>query len=558
MFAAAVCNLPATGGSIFVVFAGLFLLVAGVIVTRWVRQSSGRMSVVVAPLLLLGGLVLAPAVTDPCASTVTTVPGTTEAPTTTDAPTTTAPPESVVSNDNVLRAYAMSGDSGTWTGDTTDATTEEGEPYSYSGASSTVWFKWVATTDGQLVIDTCDTSFDYSLLVVYTIDDINNPWVTDPADGYAVLGGDFHRAGARCALPDQHEPAATTVDVTSGTTYYVQLSAYFSDANGPATLNWDFTPAVIDNRISNDLIVNAYDLGTADSGTWNGNTSTADMEMDEPYFNDGEGSDSGNNSVWFKFVAWNDGQLVVDSCNTSFDSVLSAYSISDISDPWNDYSWITDDDVSATCEGSDSANYPAQVRVGVTEGQTYYIQLDGYYGPGDNSPGDNSYFGQAQLNWSFNPLTNDDVADAYDLSQSNSGSWTGDTTSATVETGEMKNITLGAPHSTVWFKWVATASGPLTVDTCNTLFDSVLSLYTIGDISDPWNEDTTTYIFGDDSSADCSLQEDPAVITVGVTEGITYYFQLDSYCDPSLDPSDPDYCQYSGPAQVNWSFNVPI
>ena len=496
MFAAAVCNLPATGGSIFVVFAGLFLLVAGVIVTRWVRQSSGRMSVVVAPLLLLGGLVLAPAVTDPCASTVTTVPGTTEAPTTTDAPTTTAPPESVVSNDNVLRAYAMSGDSGTWTGDTTDATTEEGEPYSYSGASSTVWFKWVATTDGQLVIDTCDTSFDYSLLVVYTIDDINNPWVTDPADGYAVLGGDFHRAGARCALPDQHEPAATTVDVTSGTTYYVQLSAYFSDANGPATLNWDFTPAVIDNRISNDLIVNAYDLGTADSGTWNGNTSTADMEMDEPNFNDGE--------------------------------------------------------------GSDSANYPAQVRVGVTEGQTYYIQLDGYYGPGDNSPGDNSYFGQAQLNWSFNPLTNDDVADAYDLSQSNSGSWTGDTTSATVETGEMKNITLGAPHSTVWFKWVATASGPLTVDTCNTLFDSVLSLYTIGDISDPWNEDTTTYIFGDDSSADCSLQEDPAVITVGVTEGITYYFQLDSYCDPSLDPSDPDYCQYSGPAQVNWSFNVPI
>ena len=58
MFAVDVCNLPATGGSTFVVVAGLFLLVAGVIVARWVRQSAGRMSVVVAPLVLLGGLAL--------------------------------------------------------------------------------------------------------------------------------------------------------------------------------------------------------------------------------------------------------------------------------------------------------------------------------------------------------------------------------------------------------------------------------------------------------------------------------------------------------------------
>jgi len=51
----------------FVVFAGLFVLLAGVIVTRWVRQSAGRLSVVVAPLVLLGGFVLAPQVVDPCA-----------------------------------------------------------------------------------------------------------------------------------------------------------------------------------------------------------------------------------------------------------------------------------------------------------------------------------------------------------------------------------------------------------------------------------------------------------------------------------------------------------
>jgi surface protein len=93
MFAIDVCRLPATGGSTFVVAAGVFLLVAGVIVTRWVRTSAGRMSVVVAPLVLLGGFVLAPSVTDPCSPTTTTVAlATTVVSTTTVAPTTTVVP----------------------------------------------------------------------------------------------------------------------------------------------------------------------------------------------------------------------------------------------------------------------------------------------------------------------------------------------------------------------------------------------------------------------------------------------------------------------------------
>ena len=101
MFAIDVCRLPETGGSTFVLIAGVFLLVVGLIVARWVRQSAGRLSVLVAPLALLGGLVLAPQVVDPCAPatttvapSVTTVPSSTttvaSATTTTVAPTTTS------------------------------------------------------------------------------------------------------------------------------------------------------------------------------------------------------------------------------------------------------------------------------------------------------------------------------------------------------------------------------------------------------------------------------------------------------------------------------------
>ena len=95
MFAVDVCDLPETGGSIFVVIAGLFVLVAGVIVARWVRQSAGRLSVVVAPLVLLGGFMLAPQVVDPCAPATTTVAASTttvpQVATTVAATTTTVP-----------------------------------------------------------------------------------------------------------------------------------------------------------------------------------------------------------------------------------------------------------------------------------------------------------------------------------------------------------------------------------------------------------------------------------------------------------------------------------
>ena len=112
MFAIDICNLPETGLSTDLIVIGLLTLLVGVFVTRWVRRSTGRLSIVVAPLLLMGGLTAAaapsscaetftaattttsapttsPSTTTSVATTTTSTPTTTSAPTTTNAPTTT-------------------------------------------------------------------------------------------------------------------------------------------------------------------------------------------------------------------------------------------------------------------------------------------------------------------------------------------------------------------------------------------------------------------------------------------------------------------------------------
>jgi hypothetical protein len=476
----------------------------------------------VAPLVLLGGLALTPQMTDPCMPPTTATPTTTVAPDATASPTTTAAPESVFSNDDVVHAYNMStAETGTWTGDTTLATVEVGEPGYGDDPDATVWFKWVATTDGWLDVDSCDTSFD-SVLSVYSISNILDPWNND-----VFIDEDDSSAPESCSGVN---PARLTVAVSAGDSYYIQLDGNDANEFGPAQLNWEFTVPV---SPPNDDVVDAFEL--TGSGSWTGDTTLATVEGEsEPFYDGCDVSDVSDDcegpyaTVWFKWVATTDGSLVVDSCDTSFDSVLNVYSISNILDPWNNDVSIDEDDSSApnSCGGDD----PARIMVAVSAGDSYYIQLDGY---------DANDFGPAQLNWQFFD-SNDDVVDAFELT--GSGSWTGDTTAATVEVGE-PGYDESYPDATVWFKWVATTDGSLVVDSCDTSFNSVLNVYSISNILDPWNNEVL--IDEDDWSARCDV--DAAELTLAVSVGVTYYIQLDGLDEDEF-----------GPAQLNWTFTIPV
>jgi hypothetical protein len=139
-------------------------------------------------------------------------------------------------------------------------------------------------------------------------------------------------------------------------------------------------------------------------------------------------------------------------------------------------------------------------------------------------------------------FSNDDVVHAYNMSTAETGTWTGDTTAATVEVGE-RGYDDNDPYATVWFKWVATTDGSLVVDSCDTSFNSVLNVYSISNILDPWNNEVL--IDEDDWSARCDV--DAAELTLAVSVGVTYYIQLDGLDEDEF-----------GPAQLNWTFTIPV
>ncbi len=155
MFAVDMCHLPATGGSTFVLIAGLFLLVAGVIVARWALASAGRLSVVVAPLVLLGGLVLAPQVADPCAPATTTVPSATttvpSATTTVPSATTTVPSATTTVPSATTTTTSLVGAALTPTFGSTTATAD-GFTVQISNYSALYTWAGAATANGSVVV----------------------------------------------------------------------------------------------------------------------------------------------------------------------------------------------------------------------------------------------------------------------------------------------------------------------------------------------------------------------------------------------------------------------
>jgi hypothetical protein len=116
-----------------------------------------------------------------------------------------------------------------------------------------------------------------------------------------------------------------------------------------------------------------------------------------------------------------------------------------------------------------------------------------------------------------NPSCTDMFSDATAIFGAN-GTITGTTVGATGETGEPNHAGVSLPHHSVWCRWSAPASGPVSFDTTGSSFDTVLAAYTGAVVN------ALTPVA---SNNDISATNNRSRITFDAQLGVSYYIVVD-------------------------------
>jgi len=138
-------------------------------------------------------------------------------------------PFQALTNDAFVAAEALVGDSGTATGTTALATRETGEPtHGGIGGAASIWYRWVAPSNGLLSVTTLGSNFD-TLLGVYS----------GTAVGSLTVLGMNDDAPNSSALWSKVEG-----NVVEGTEYKIAIDGW-NGRRGAATLNCCHTSSCI-------------------------------------------------------------------------------------------------------------------------------------------------------------------------------------------------------------------------------------------------------------------------------------------------------------------------
>lgn len=240
-----------------------------------------------------------------------------------------APP----SNDDFANAVVLAGESGTSDWTNVDATKEAGEPnHAGNAGGASIWFSWVAPRDGNLLLDTCDSSFD-TVLAVYTGGAVNG--LTEVAsDNDACNPG-----------------SGVELEVSGGTTYRIAVDGA-GGATGSLGLSWGMRPA-------NDEFVDAPPL-TGWEIEVGGSNFLASHEANEP----AHAGEAG--SVWYRWAAPGPELVQANTCESEFDTVLTVYRGTSLAN-------LTE--VGADDDGCGAGSV---VDFAAIAGETYYLVVDGF------------------------------------------------------------------------------------------------------------------------------------------------------------------------------------
>ncbi|MEM9608136.1 MAG: S8 family serine peptidase [Actinomycetota bacterium] len=337
-----------------------------------------------------------------------------------------------VPNDEPATAFDLGLPIGSVTQNTTLATAPAGEQLFGIDVTNTVWFSWVAPSDGRIEWSTAGSGYD-TVLAVYRF----AAGSTLPAVG--VNDDDPNRNDLTSRL--QH-------DVVGGTRYAIAVGDFgTSPAGGALELAWTMFNAGQDDFAGRLRLTNGQGLVAASNvGT--------DKEPGEP----NHAGNAGGSSIWWEVVPPVGGELIVSTVGSSFDTTIAAYRGSRV-------------DALTTLASNDdvvAGELWSIATVPVTAGQPIEVAVDGFRPQGEPD----GFEGFVSFIWTY--LTNglDDPGGA--TISGAAGTIRGTNAGATAEAAESHAGTGGA---SVWYRWVSPVSGRAVVETESTNFDTVLGAY---------------------------------------------------------------------------------
>ena len=254
----------------------------------------------------------------------------------------------------------------------------------------------------------------------------------------------------------------------------------------------------------NDVFANRITLNGTNIIVVGSNTN-ATKEPGEP----GHAGNSGGKSVWWTWTAPTNGDLVINTDGSDFDTLLGVYTGSTVSS----LSLVASNDDHGLMLG------PSRVRFQAISGAHYQIAVDGL------NDGVNIASGNVTLNLVFvsEPIArppNDNFTNRIVLTgpyPSTSGS----NVEATREPGEPLHAGRQGDTS-VWCSWTAPAADTVRIATDGSSFDTVLAIYTGASVSN------LTLVAANDD-------EDPlnavltSAVTIDTTAGQTYQIAVDGF-----------------------------
>lgn len=296
-----------------------------------------------------------------------------------------------------------------------------------------------------------------SMSFTYSISSAPAPAITSFNPGSGIIGSTVTITGQNFngATGVKFNGASATFSAVSATQITATVPAVAT--TGPITVTTSGGTAgsaasfiVLSSAPTNDNLAGCQTI-SGRSGSVTGDSDGATKQAGEP----NHAGNAGGRSIWYCWTAPASGTVTMDTAGSGFDTLLAVYTGGSV----NALTLIAaNGDIAA-------GNLQSRVSFDAVSGTTYRIAVDGFNGAS----------GDVRLNWLL-PLPGDQFASCQTITGT-SGNISGGSVGASREPGEPFHAG-NRGGASIWYCWTAPSSGPVTIDTLGSNFDTLLAVYT--------------------------------------------------------------------------------